>query len=141
MKSALLLALRASTGLLLVIWGSMKLMNPAAGPHLSERYYGGLLSDASIQTGLAVAEVGLGVLVILGALRFIVYPLQALALGCGAIAIWRHLADPLGLYLWTGEAEPTLLFFPSTTVFVASLIMLAFRREDRLSLDRLLHQG
>lgn len=138
MKAATLLALRASTGLLLVVWGSMKLMNPAAGPGLSEKYYGGLLSGQTIQTGLAGAEVILGILVVLGLLRQVVYPVQALVLGFGALAIWRHLLDPLGLYLWAEGTSPNLLFFPSTTVFFTTLGLLAFRSEDTLTLDRAL---
>ncbi|MEE4350431.1 MAG: hypothetical protein V2J26_09400 [Pacificimonas sp.] len=138
MKALSLVFLRASTGLLLVVWGSMKLMNPEAGPSLSERYYGGLLSDAGIQTALAGAEVALGALVVLGLLRVVAYPVQALVLGFGALAIWRHLLDPLGLYLWAEGTDPNLLFFPSTTVFAASLVILAFREHDTITLDRVI---
>ena len=72
-------------------------------------------------------------LVILGIFRQIVYPLQALVLGAGAMAIWKYLLDPLGLYLLTEETRQ-VLFFPSSTVFAASIILLAFKDYDTLSL-------
>ena len=66
----------------------------------------------------------------------IVYPLQALVLIGGAAAIWKYLADPLGLYLLNAETRQ-ILFFPSTTVAVTTLILLAYKADDRLALDRL----
>ena len=77
-----------------------------------------------------------GALVILGLFRAVVYPLQAVMLVGGAALIWKHILDPLSLYLFAGEAKANILFFPSTTVAVAALILLAFKSEDRLSLDR-----
>ena len=73
----------------------------------------------------------------MGLFRAVVYPLQALVLVGGALAIWKYLADPLGLYLMTPETKNTL-FFPSTTVAIASLIIIAFREYDRFAIDRLL---
>ena len=72
--------------------------------------------------------------------RVVVYPLQALVLVGGALAIWKYLLDPLGLYLLTEETR-NILFFPSTTVAVASLILIAFREYDALSLDRMFRRS
>ncbi|MFN0025445.1 MAG: hypothetical protein ACKVS5_16255 [Parvularculaceae bacterium] len=140
MKSFLLLALRASTGALLIIWGLIKTQAPDAAIGVSNKYYAGLLSAEALQTPLGWAQAGLGALVILGLFRRIVYPLQAIVLFVGAAAIWKYLADPLGLYLLDAESRQ-VLFFPSTTVAVAALILLAFRTDDRAALDRLIFRG
>jgi uncharacterized membrane protein YphA (DoxX/SURF4 family) len=137
MKSTLLLLLRISTGLLLVIWGLIKIAAPDAAIRVSEKYYSGALSGADLQTPLGIAEIALGALVVLGLFRAIVYPLQALVLVVGVAAIWRYIADPLGLWLLTEETRQ-VLFFPSTTVAIASLLLLAYRSDDRLTVDSLL---
>ncbi|MEM9495679.1 MAG: hypothetical protein AAGA09_06710 [Pseudomonadota bacterium] len=137
MRALLLLALRITTGALLIIWGVLKIAAPEATIGVSDKYYGGLLSAENIQFGLGAAQAALGGFVILGLFRVITYPLQALVLTAGALAIWQYLVDPLGLYLLTEETRK-ILFFPSSTVAVASLIMLAFKSEDAFSLDRLL---
>jgi len=137
MKSGLLFALRATTGALLILWGTLRAMSPETAVRLSEKYYSGALSAETLIPLLAYGQIALGGLVILGIFRCVVYPLQALVLVGGAAAIWKYLADPLGLYLLTSETKNTL-FFPSTTVAVASLIIIAFKEYDRIALDRLL---
>ena len=137
MKSLLLLLLRFTTGALLIIWGLIKVMAPAAAIGVSNKYYGGLISAEALQPILGWAQVALGAFVILGLLRVIVYPLQAVVLVVGAAAIWQYLVDPLGLYLLDQETRQ-VLFFPSTTVAVASLIMLAFKSDDTIALDSVL---
>jgi hypothetical protein len=137
MKAALLLALRASTGALLIIWGAIKAFSPDTAVHVSDKYYSGALSSSALQTPMGWAQIALGALVVLGLLRSIVYPLQAAVLVIGALAIWKYLLDPLGFWL-LDEATRNVLFFPSTTVAVASLILLAFKEYDTLALDRVL---
>ncbi|MEK7265484.1 MAG: hypothetical protein AAB227_05225 [Pseudomonadota bacterium] len=134
MKPVLLFALRLTTGALLIIWGLIKAGAPQTAIHVSDKYYSGVLSAEALQAPMGWAQIGLGALVMLGLARRIVYPLQAAVLLIGAAAIWKYLADPLGLYLLTEETRQ-VLFFPSTTVAVASLILLAFKGDDLLSLD------
>ena len=140
MKAVLLLALRATTGALLIIWGVLRVMTPQTAVGLSEKYYGGMISADALIMPLAYGQIALGALVILGFLRVVIYPLQAIVLVGGAAAIWKYLADPLGLYLLTPETN-NLLFFPSTTVAVASLIIIFFKEYDAIALDRLLTKG
>lgn len=140
MKSILMLLLRTSTGALLVIWGLVKAMSPESAIGVSNKYYGGLISAEALQPILGWAQVALGVLVILGLLRKVVYPIQALVLVVGALAIWQYLVDPLGLYLLDEESR-RLLFFPSTTVAVASLILIAFKSYDTIALDEILFRN
>ena len=137
MKSLLLLALRASTGALLIIWGTIKAMEPARSIRVSEGLYGGALSAQALQTPLGLAEIALGALVVLGLFRRIVYPLQAVVLVGGALTLWKYILDPLGAWLLTADTRQ-YLFFPSSTVAVAALILLAFKSDDRLTLDRLI---
>ncbi len=133
-KAASLLLLRVGTGFLLILWGALRVMTPAAGPGLSNKYYGGFLDVQSLQIGFGVAEVIIGLLVVAGLFRRISYALQALILIPGAIMLWRYLLDPMGMYL-LDEENSQILFFPSITIAAATLVLLAFRDEDRWSLD------
>lgn len=134
-KAASLLLLRIGTGLLLVLWGGLRVMSPSAGPGLSNKYYGGFLDLQSLQIAFGVTEVIIGLLVVVGMFRRVVYLLQALILIPGAIVLWRYLLDPMGLYLLDKE-NSQILFFPSITIAAATLVLLAFRDEDRWSLDQ-----
>ena len=81
-----------------------------------------------------IFQIAVGTLVILGLFRRIVYPLQAAILCIGALAIWKYLLDPFGMYLLSRE-DSQLLFFPSLCLAAATLVILAFRDDDRLALD------
>lgn len=139
MKSILLLALRATTGALLIIWGTIKAMEPARSVRISDGLYGGTLSAEALQVPLGIAEIGLGVLVVAGLFRAITYPAQAAVLIIGALPLWKYLIDPLGAWLLTVETRQ-YLFFPTTTIVVATLILIAFKEYDTLSLDRMLRK-
>ena len=134
-RPASLLILRVGTGLLLVVWGALRVLSPAVGPGLAGKYYGGLFNLQSIQIIYGVAEVLIGLLVVVGLFRRVSYVLQALILIPGAIVLWRYLLDPLGLYLLS-EQSSQILFFPSITVAAAALVLLAFKDDDCWSLDR-----
>lgn len=129
-----LLLLRLGTGLLLILWGSLRMTAPAAGPGLADKYYSGLMNAQAVQVAFGAAEVAIGALVVLGLFRRIAYPLQALILVPGALMLWRYLLDPLGMWLLDEESSQ-ILFFPSITVAAATLVLIAFRGQDSLSLD------
>ena len=133
-RPASLSLLRIGTGLLLILWGSLRVMSPAAGPGLASKYYSGFLNVQSLQIGYGAAEVLIGLLVVGGLFRRVSYLLQALILIPGAISLWRYLLDPLGLYL-LDKKDSQILFFPSITIAAATLVLLAFLDEDRWSLD------
>ncbi|MCH2459314.1 MAG: hypothetical protein MK186_14890, partial [Henriciella sp.] len=82
-----------------------------------------------------ILQVVIGLAVVVGLFRKYVYPAQAVILGFGVLVIWKYILDPLGLYL-LDESSRQVLFFPSLAVFAGTLILLAFREEDTLSLDR-----
>jgi putative oxidoreductase len=131
-----LLLLRIGTGLLLVIWGLLRVMMPAAGPGLADRYYSGMFGAQTLQIAYGAAEVAVGLLVVLGLFRRIAYPLLAVILVPATLMLWRYLLDPYGMYLLSQE-DSQILFFPSITVAAATLALLAFGDEDRFALDRL----
>ena len=140
MKALILLALRVSTGALLLIWGSIKAFAPDIAIHVSDKYYAGTLSTDTLQAPLGYAQIALGAMVIAGLFRKITYPVQALVLVIGMLAIWKYILDPFGLYFLTEETR-NVLFFPSTTVAIASLLLLVFKDDDLLALDHVLFKG
>ena len=133
MKALSLLGIRLTTGLSLVIWAALTLFDPGAPGSVADT---GESDGVSAATLLSAAQGLVGVLVILGVFRRIVFPVQSIILGVGLLAIWRYIADPLGLYLLTTETRQEL-YFPWTTVFFASIALIAFRADDDLSLGSL----
>jgi uncharacterized membrane protein YphA (DoxX/SURF4 family) len=129
-----LLLLRVGTGLLLVLWGALRVISPEAGPGLADKYYSGLLGIQALQIAYGIAEIVIGALVVFGLFRRLAYPLQAIILVPGALMLWRYLLDPLGAWLMSRE-DSQILFFPSIAVAAATLVLIAFRDFDRLSLD------
>jgi uncharacterized membrane protein YphA (DoxX/SURF4 family) len=129
-----LLALRAGTGLLLILWGSLRVTTPEAGPGLANKYYSGLLDMQTLQLAYGAAEMLIGAMVVLGIFRRLAYPLQALILIPGALMLWRYLLDPLGVWLLSRE-QSQILFFPSIALAAGTLVLIAFREFDRISLD------
>jgi uncharacterized membrane protein YphA (DoxX/SURF4 family) len=93
-----------------------------------------------IQIGFGVAEIAIGALVVLGLFRRVAYPLQALILVPGAVMLWRYLVDPMGWYLLDKQSSQ-ILFFPSITVAAATLVLIAFRSDDALSIDAMRSRG
>jgi len=132
MKAISLLLLRFSTGIYLALWGVDKLINVQHAVNLSNKFYGGLTSSAALNYGIGALEVAIGVLVILGLARSVSYAGQLLFYLVGIIPIIVYILDPLGLYL---VEAPKLTWFPSTTLLFASLVIIAFKSEDTLSLD------
>lgn len=140
LRPASLLLLRIGTGFLLVLWGALRLLSPETGPGLADKYYAGFLSLQTFQLAFGAVEVVLGLLVVLGLFRRIAYLLQALILVPGALVIWRYLVDPLGMWLMPRE-DSQILFFPSIAVAAATLVLIAFRDEDRWALDARIGRG
>ncbi len=131
-----LLIMRIGTGMLLVLWGGVRLLKDDMGPNLANKYYGGVANDGTLQLAFAGFEVALGLLVVLGLARKYTLVVAALILVGGAIPIWRHFLDPYGQYLFANPGDANLLFFPSLTVAGASLALVALREMDTLALDK-----
>jgi uncharacterized membrane protein YphA (DoxX/SURF4 family) len=131
MKPASLLLLRVSLGLLMLLWGADKLVNVQHGLLVSEGFYFGLFSSASLLKAFGVLQIILGLLIVLGAARRIAYPALAIVTGTTLVGVWRSVVDPWGWYL----EGANVLFFPSLIIFAAALVLAAHRAEDTLSVD------
>lgn len=125
-----LLLLRVTIGLLIVWWGVDKLRDPTHGQKVAEKFYLGLGTGAAFLRAAGVAELLLGVLVMLGAARRFSYPALLFVTGVTALGVWRSIVDPWGL-LFEGSV---VLFYPSIIVFAGALVLMAFQSEDRLAL-------
>jgi putative oxidoreductase len=133
-KALSLLFLRVSTGLLCVVWGLIRIGEPKAGMGVNSKYYGGILASETAQYIWGAFLFTVGMLTIVGLFRKYAYPLQAAILCVGALAIWKYLLDPLGLYLLDPESAQ-VLFFPSLGMAAATLVLIAFRSDDYYALD------
>ena len=127
-----LLFLRLSLGLLMLVWGADKLANPSHGVAVADGFYFGLFGSRALMPVLGIAQLALGLLVMLGLARRYVYVALAIVAGVTLIGVWRSVLDPWGWYLGRTNA----LFFPSLIIFAGVLVLLAFRDEDRLVVGR-----
>ena len=132
-----LLIMRVGTGMLLVLWGGARLLKEGMGPHLANKYYGGIGAGSTLQLAFAGFEVVLGLLVVFGLFRKYSLIGSAVILVGGVLPIWRHFLDPYGQYLFAKPEDANLLFFPSLTVAGAALALIALRELDTLALDNL----
>ena len=131
MKPASLLLLRVSLGLLMLLWGADKLVNVQHGLIVSEAFYFGLFSSATLLKAFGVLQIVLGLLIVLGAARRIAYPALVVVTAATLVGVWRSVVDPWGWYL----EGSNVLFFPSLIIFAAALVLMAHQAEDALSLD------
>ena len=131
MKAWSLLLTRVTVGWLLVLWGIDKLVNVEHSVAVAETFYFGVGTRVVVLNVLGVLEIVLGVLVVVGALRRVAYPIMALVLGVTAIGVWRSILDPWG---WVLE-ETQVLFYPSSIIFAAALVLWAFVDEDVMCVD------
>lgn len=131
MKPASLLLLRVSLGLLMLLWGADKLVNVQHGLVVSEGFYFGLFSSASLLKVFGVLQIVLGLLIVLGAVRRIAFPALVVVTAATLVGVWRSIVDPWGWYL----EGSNVLFFPSLIIFAAALVLMAHQAEDTLSLD------
>lgn len=131
MKAKSLLFLRFSIGMLLVIWGIDKLVNVDHALNVSKKFYWNLFSAPTLISAFGVAEMLLGILVVVGLARRICYPLVLAILGFGALSTWQSIVDPWG---WVLEGS-NVLFYPSLIILAGSVVLWAFQDEDALALD------
>jgi putative oxidoreductase len=137
MKSSSILFLRVSIALLVLIWGLDKLVDPEHSLRVSDTFYKGLLSFPSLMPILGAAQVGVALLAMAGLFRPIVDPVILLINLGSLLGVWRSIVDPWG---WVLEGT-NALFFPSLIVLAGCMVLIAFRDEETLVLDRRLGRG
>lgn len=132
MKAFAFLLLRISVALLIVLWGIDKIVDPAHGVAVSDRFYGGLLSLPALMPVFGGAQILVGALALVGLFRRVVDPLVLLLNTASLVGVWRSILDPWGWYM----EGTNVLFFPSLIVFAASLVLVLNREAETLVLDR-----
>lgn len=101
-KALTLLGLRLSLALLMIVWGADKLVNPAHGAAVADRFYEGILSSQAVMPALGSLQILLGLGVGLGLLRRYAYPILAVL-----VLIAHREEDTLRL----GGGPKTLILF------------------------------
>ena len=138
MKVSSLLLLRIASGLLMVLWGLDKLVNPDHAMLVSNTFYVGLFSLEWLLQVFGVFQFLLGLVVIVGFQRRLAYPILLLINTASMLAVWKYIVDPLG-FVFQGSTEflrqGQRLFFPSLIIFAGVLVLIAFREQDKVSLD------
>lgn len=132
MKIWTLMLLRVSLGWLLVIWGADKVFNVEHGLAVANKFYLGLLAVESALQVAGVLQILIGLAVIVGFARRWVYPVQVLFNAASLFAVLQSVIDPWG---WV-FADSNALFYPSLIIFAASLLLIAYRDEDKLVLGK-----
>ena len=132
MRAATLLFLRVSVALLVLIWGIDKIVNVDHAIGVSNAFYFGLLSGSGLVPILGVAQCIVAILGLIGLYRSVVDPIIALINLGSLIAVRMSIIDPWG---WFIEGT-NHLFFPSLTIFAACLLLIVFRSDEVLVLDR-----
>lgn len=131
MKRIGLTLLRVSTGWLLVLWGLDKFLDTNHSVRVAEAFYLGLWSQATVLKAFGVAEVLLGLLVVVGLWRRRVYPVMTLVLGITALGVWKSILDPWG---WVLDGT-NVLFYPSLIIIAAAITLWGTIAEDTMCLD------
>ena len=84
-------------------------------------------------------QVAVGAACALGLFRVVALPIQALINGATAVRVWWAILDPFRWYIDGVDriVFNSQVFYPASITFAACLLLIAFRREDRWALDRL----
>jgi uncharacterized membrane protein YphA (DoxX/SURF4 family) len=132
MKIWTLLLLRVSLGWLLVIWGADKVFNVEHGMAVANKFYFGFLAVESALQVAGALQILVGLAVVVGFARRWVYPVQVLLNGASLLAVMQSVIDP---WSWVFEGS-NALFYPSLIIFAASLLLIAYRDEDKWVLGK-----
>ena len=129
MQRFTIVLLRISLGGLMLYWGIDKLINVAHGITVAQKFYGGFSVATTLMQAFGVAQILLGVMIVLGRLTRVAYPALLAVTGVTLLAVWKSILDPLKLVMDGGN----LIFYPSLIIFAAALVLYAFRDSDRLT--------
>jgi putative oxidoreductase len=143
MKVLSLFLLRIANGLLMVLWGFDKLINPDHAMLVSNTFYHGLFSLKWLLMVFGVFQILFGLVVVLGLQRRFSYPLLLAINTFSMLAVWEMIVDPFGIVFESSTEflrQGRKLFFPSLIIFAAVLVLMSFREDDKLSLDRMLNR-
>lgn len=114
--------LRISVALVLIMWTIDKFVNPAHGISVYENFYFISGIGSQIMIGIAVLELGLIALFLIGRFKNITYLLVLLIHGVSTIMPFAIYLDP-----FKGSG---LLFFAAWPMLAACYMLYTFRAED-----------
>ncbi len=137
MKPFSMLALRVSISLLVLLWGVDKIIDPEHAIQVSDSFYLGLLSLPNLMPVLGAAQVAVALLALVGLFRVWVDPVILLINLGSMLGVWRSIVDPWGWFL----EGTNVLFFPSLIIAAGCLVLIAFRDQETLVLDRRRQKG
>lgn len=115
-----------------MIWGADKLFNVEHGMAVANAFYFGFLAAENALRMAGALQMLVGLAVVVGFARRWVYPVQVLLNGASLLAVMQSVIDP---WSWMFEGS-NALFYPSLIIFAGSLLLIAYRDEDKLALDR-----
>lgn len=131
------LVLRISLGLFLFLWGLDKLVAPADTVKIFEHFYK-IQLGVSLATIVGVAEMGLGLAVVVGFCRTFSYGLGLTLHLISTLSSWQQLLDPWGK-IWN-QGKNSHLFLASIPVLAAFVILFMNRSDEEVTLDRALRR-
>jgi len=124
-----LLLTRLSFGAFLAIWGGNKLTSPEGTEGIFAKYYGIESLGTLAATGMGVAQIALGVVIMAGLFRTVSYGIGTAVHGASTIATFPHLIAPLA-------EGSNLIFWSGVPILFAALGLFLARYDDTLcSLD------
>ena len=134
MKAFVLFLVRVVTGGSLVAFAASKIIDMPAAIEASDKLYMGYASTPVAQQGLAAFGAVLGIFVILGFLRTFSYGAQFVVCLVGAVAAARvGIALPVG---FAGGVASVILLSAAFSLALLSLVLMVWRADDDLALDR-----
>ncbi len=124
--------LRVSLGLFLFLWGVDKIMAPADTLRIFEHFYKIQIGTAA-STALGIAEMLLGIAIILGRWRTLSYGLGLFFHMISTLSSWRQLLDPWGT-IWN-QGKNSHLFLASIPVLAAFIVLFMNRGDGRFTFN------
>lgn len=135
MNALALLLLRITLGLMLVQWGFSTLNRGDYIVGDQYQHYAGLVAHSEDAILLHYGEIVLGLMVIIGAVRIVTYPLLFIAFFIAAMGDVNCLINQLLPAFPACRQDPSALY-PSAVVLAATLLLIASIRADKFAIDR-----
>ena len=102
------------------------------GMAVANKFYFGFLAVESALQVAGVLQILVGLAVVVGFARRWTYPVQVLLNAASLMAVMQSVIDP---WSWVFEGS-NALFYPSLIIFAASLLLIAYRDEDKWVLGK-----
>lgn len=129
------LVLRVSLGIFIVLWGVDKIVASNDTVNIFSYFYK-LPINTSLAVMIGVAEILLGLAILMGFQRKLSYGLGLIAHLISTVSSWKQMIDPWGLYILDGKNSH--LFLAAIPVLAAFIVLYMNRDDSNYTLDSLL---